>query len=269
MGRITQVQLRRLAARALRVLERHQERQPALKAFVGSLDLDAKAFIEAYDTVVSGTSARKRRREGGEESTKELVHKMRMWFAHLAKDIPTFERSAYLARPTVVDDVISDTERLLSAVEEHQNATGGALAYGDMLKEDIEAALEAVLAAYGSHANNRSEYALALKRAREMAKAFHAELVAFRHTLGSELGRSHPDYLMLRSSAKQQGDGEDDEVSDDLPLDESFEEDPAPSEGDSNDDVVSDAASTDDEGPSSAEKPSSPTLEEDSSAAAE
>lgn len=222
MATISQVTLRRLAGRSVAVLERHKDRQPALGAFVGSLDTDAHAFIEAYDAVMAGTSGRKRRSATGTSAVKELARKARMWLAHLHKDVPNFDRSEFLRAPSVSDDVINDAKRMLAVADEYEQNRAGELPYAEAMRADLEEAIAALHLADQSHTNNRSEFAQMLKTARDAAMAFHQELVAFRRTLAAEVGRKHPDYQRLRMAVAQSGsnaaeeDGEQDTVADDL-----------------------------------------------------
>ena len=104
MPSISQEKLRRLAARSIRVLNRHKEAAPAVGAYVGSLDTSAQAFVAAFDQVHSSRPARGASRSTGKEGTEHLVKTLRMWIALVDKDVPSFDRSNYLMRPVVTDD---------------------------------------------------------------------------------------------------------------------------------------------------------------------
>ena len=216
MSTISQVTLRRLAARALRVLERHKDREPAVGALVGSLDVDAKAFIAAYDAVMGGAPGRKMGRMSGDEQLDALVRKLRMWLALMAKDIPKFRRSDYLQSYTVPDDVISSAETILEAVESYNGSAKEPLAYTEQLTTDIETALGELRATVGSHNDGRAAFSELLETARTEAENFHQELIALRRTLEASVGRQHPDYRLIRNPAWSSGEAETDEIMDDL-----------------------------------------------------
>ena len=213
---VSQVTLRRLAARALRVLERHKDTEPAIGALVGSLDVDAKAFIEAYDAVMSGSPSRRLGSSSSSAPVDALVKKQRMWLALLTKDVPQFKRSEYLQNKGVADDVATSTSQLLGAVEDYNSAAAEPLPYTDELTADLEAALSELQGSVGARNTARADYSALLATARQRAEAFYRELIALRSTLSAAVGRAHPDYRLLRNPSGQTGDGESDTVADDL-----------------------------------------------------
>ncbi len=210
MPAISQEQLRRLAARSIRVLNRQKDAAPAIGAYVGSLDVEAREFIAAYDLVRTSASARRNTRASGVEETEKLVQTLRMWIAHVNKDVPSFDRGDYLLRPTVTDDVVADAERLLDVVQDHQE-TGGALTWVDAFTVDLEAALEATRATMGQHNDKRANLSEYLADAREKAEKFYEELVAFRRTIRAFLGSTHADVGLLRNRSSR-GTGEDEDL---------------------------------------------------------
>ena len=216
MPAISQVTLRRLAARALRVLERHKQREPAIGALVGSLDVDAKAFIDAYDAVMSGSPARRFGSTSGSAQIEALVKKQRMWLALLTKDVPQFKRAEYLKNTAVADDVIASAQQLLGAVEDYNATAPEPLAYAEDLSTDLETALSELQQMVGARNDARADHTELLATARRSADAFYRELIALRSTLSAAVGRSHPDYRLLRNPSGQSGDGEEDTVADDL-----------------------------------------------------
>ncbi len=225
MPSISQEKLRRLAARSIRVLNRHKDAAPAVGAYVGSLDTSAQAFVAAFDQVHSARPARGASRSSGKEGTENLVKTLRMWIALVDKDVPSFDRSNYLLRPVVTDDVVADGEQLLAVVEDYATGEGQGLSYADELRADVEAAIEAARADYVSHNANRAEFAALLSDARTKAEAFYEELVAFRRTLRAFLGSTHPDFGLLRNKAARPGASESDE--DDIGANDTVEDESA------------------------------------------
>ena len=73
MPSVSQENLRRLAARSIRVLQRHKDAEPAIGAYVGSLDVEAQEFIDAYDLVHTSAAKRRERRNNGVEETDRVV----------------------------------------------------------------------------------------------------------------------------------------------------------------------------------------------------
>ena len=205
MPSISQEKLRRLAARSIRVLNRHKEAAPAVSAYVGTLDAAAQAFIVAFDEVHSSRPSRGATRRSGKEGTEQLVKTLRMWLALVDKDVTSFDRSNYLLRPVVTDDVVADGEQLLAVVEDFATGAGDPLPYADELRTDLEAAIDAARADYVSHNASRAELASLLSDARTKAEAFYEELVAFRRTLRAFLGSTHPDFGLLRNKAARPG----------------------------------------------------------------
>ncbi len=207
MPSVSQESLRRIAARAIRVLGRHKDKTAALGAYVGTLDVEAQEFIDAYDAVRSSIPKRNARRSGGKEDTAALVQTLRMWL---------FDRTKYLIRPTVTDDVLADAERMLDSVEEYGENAGAALPYAEAMQLEVEAAVDVVRNAYTSHNSNRAELSQLLSDARKKAEAFYDELVAFRRTLRAFLGSTHPDYALIRNrhATSSSDDGGDDTIED-------------------------------------------------------
>jgi hypothetical protein len=204
-----------LAPRALRVVERRIPDHHAIKAFGATLVPTAKEFIASYDGLTQyGTKWRKEMAEG-KGAVSALTEVIRTWLPRLAVDVPHFDRSTF-ADTAVPDDVMEDAERLRDTVEDHEAlATDPAnavkpLAYATDLLGQLAPAFAAAVKEWQEAEEADRNYQQALAKTRGLAGQFQQELVAFRETLGSVVGRSDTDYQKLRTQRAATTDPEDD-----------------------------------------------------------
>jgi hypothetical protein len=210
---------RRLASRALRVLNRHKETQPAIGAYENTLSVSAAQFIAHYDKARAFEATRAKSMKGGKGATRELLMKLRGWTALVQKYIDGFDRSTYGDKHEVPDDVISDAENFLLILDEHNSTEETPLAVTDALKADLEAALEAARAEWFGAGDASSEQESLRKMVRDSGETFQGDLVSFRQTLRAFLGKTHVDYRKLRVLRATVEDEDDDAVARDLPDD--------------------------------------------------
>jgi hypothetical protein len=207
--KITQKLLRRLAPRALRVYERHADKEPGLAAFAASLVVHATAFIEHYDAVREYSSRRFLERKQGKQAIDTVVTKLRIWTPQVARDLTTIKVGDFGNNTDVPEEVIRDAKSLM---EHAQNGTvdDEPLAYADALLADLGAAVEAARAQW-SEAEAATDGMNELRaRARASAVAFERDMVAFRRALVAVIGRTHPDYRKLRIDRAPVADVDDD-----------------------------------------------------------
>lgn len=240
MATVPQWMLRRLAPRALRVLERQESREPALAAHRGRVGVSAQDFINAYDDVSTFTTSSGPSRSGRNESIEQLRRKLSGWTPLVAGDLPGFDRSEFAADETVADDLFQRVERLLKIVE-RQATDGVTLPYAENLATDLGEALAAAKEDAKVVGTSSSEEADLRAAARDAADRFHDDLISFRRTLRAHVGRSHPEYQKLRVARVRSTDADDDAMSTDL-LDEYGSQPQSPDETDTA--AIEDAADT-------------------------
>jgi len=237
MATLPQWMLRRLAPRALRVLERQEQREPALAAHRGRVGDSAQAFITAYDGVSTFVSTSGPSRSGQVESIDVLKRKLSGWTPLLVDDLAGFDRGEFAANDNVADDLFQRVDRLLKIVEA-QGAEGDVVPYAEQMVADLRAALDAAKADAKNIGASSSEEADMRAAVRETAERFHRDLIAFRRTLRAHVGRSHPEYQKLRVVRVRTTDGDDDEIAEEL-LEEFGNTPASPGESDA---VASEAA---------------------------
>jgi hypothetical protein len=215
MAGISQWKLRRLGARSVRVVGRHAATHAAIAAYQGSLVPLATNFSESYDGVKRFKTTWQREMAEGRGASAKLVKVMRAWLPRLAADIPQFDRSTF-ADTAVPDDIMEDASRMRETVEEFQDAAAAdtntlkPLSYAEQLLGELDPALAAAVKEWAEAEAADDNYKAALKQTRHLADDLHTELVKFRQTLLTVLGRSHTDYQKLRASRASASDPDDD-----------------------------------------------------------
>jgi hypothetical protein len=201
---IAMKRLRRLAPRALRVVERHQEEHSDIAHYQGTLVPAALDFIERYGTIVTNGSRAPNRTSEAHTSVNHLMTRARAWFGPLQRDLPGIE-----LRPasTVPDDVLAAVEHVLDHIE--PRIADGTLPYGEALMADLGGALEAARAEWKAAQAAMAQAQAERAELRIAANRFVDELIALRKTLRATLGSSHRDYQKLRTARASVPDADD------------------------------------------------------------
>jgi len=202
--------LRRLAPRALRVQDRHRDKEAGLAAFDHTMVISAKTLMTTYDGLRTTDSARSFERAEGLSTLKSLHLKLRVWGAHVADRVPGVDASTFGDNPDVLDDVITDAQVLVKRVEEHAAQASEPLPFKDELVADLTAAIEAASGEAGQTENVTAEVAALRVKTHEAAEAFERDLVSYRKALAAVIGRNHPDYQKLRADRARTPDEDDD-----------------------------------------------------------
>lgn len=209
--------LRRFSARCLAILARYEGTEPVLAAYMMTLGISAKRWNELYDKSLAQRGTRGLEHATGKELIAILRTKLRGWVAMLAPSIDSLDPKEYGDNPNVPEDVISDTEQLLTFVDSWEASNGAKLEFTDLMREDLQQALDAAKASWSTASNAAAARSDLTDELKQAARAFNADLVAFRRTLAAHLGTRHADYQKLRLSKAQTPDEDDDVVDDDMP----------------------------------------------------
>jgi hypothetical protein len=201
--------LRRLAPRAVRVLERRKSEAPVLAAYEPKLLPVAERFIAGYDRAAGYRSTWLRKMQEGREATAILATTVHSWLPLVADDISALNNSEFAPSP-VADDVITSAQRLLDAASEYVDAQGNPLAYREALIADVSAKLETGVEKRAEAEAADRAYQQTMAEARRTAAAFDVALQAFRKSLSRLLGRNDKDFQKLRVQRAAQRDEEDD-----------------------------------------------------------
>jgi hypothetical protein len=201
--------LRRLAPRALRVLERRKSEAPVLVAYEPKLVPLAERFIKAYDRAAGYRSTWLREMEEGRGAMAALSATVQAWVPLVVGDIANLSTSDFAVSP-VADDVINTAERLLDMVGAHVDAQGNPLAYREALVADLSARLAAGVKERSEAEAADRTYQEILAEARSAYADFSVVLQAFRKSLGAVFGRNDKDFQKLRVQRAAQRDEEDD-----------------------------------------------------------
>lgn len=214
MAATAQWKLRRLASRALRVLERRGSENASLKSFETTLAPFARDYIASYDGVKRFNATWQKELSEGHGAVASLIGAIRAWLPRLSQDLPHFDRTTF-ADTSVPDDVMEDAERLRETVEAHQELAQTPeqvkpLPYAADLLGQLEPAYAAAVKEWREAELADTQYQQALAKTRALAGQVHQELVAFRETLASVVGRRDMDYQKLRVQRASTADPEDD-----------------------------------------------------------
>lgn len=201
--------LRRLAPRALRIIDRRKGDAPVLMAYEPTLVPAAGAFMAAYDQAARAQSRRRKEMAEGQSAVQTLSVAARGWMPLLVRDVPGFD-GVSLNAAGVPDDVIEESMRVLGIIGDHVDAAGNALPYKDVAHAELDGKLAAARKELAEAEAADAEYQQALAATRTTSAVFDAELQAFRRTLEAMLGRSDKDYQKLRSQRAAQRDEDDD-----------------------------------------------------------
>lgn len=208
--------LRRLAPRALRVLERHKALDAAIAAYEHTLQPAAAAYMDTYDRLRTMNVTQAHELDQGKRAIAALANKLSSWSAQIAATgvIKGFKRTEYADTPDVPDDVMSDAESFMAVVTEQVALDPESLPYADSLIADVNATLELAKAEWKEASDVRSAWMMLVDENRNNAREFANALVGFRQTLLRTIGRKHPDYQSLRSNKIDRAVLEDGEAND-------------------------------------------------------
>lgn len=201
--------LRRLAPRALRVLERRKSEAPVLAAYEPRLVPAAQRYIAAYDRAAGYRSTWLREMAEGRGAMAVLASTVQAWVPLVTGDIANLNSSDFATSP-VADDVISAAERMLEMAGAHVDAQGSALPYREALVADVSARLAAGLKERSEAEAADRAYQQILADARDAYGELGVVLGAFRKSLGAVFGRNDKDFQKLRVQRAAQRDEDDD-----------------------------------------------------------
>lgn len=208
--------LRRLAARTLRVIERHKTAAPVVAAFEITLAPKATEFVETYDRLRLVENQRQVDVAEGHAAAKALAGKVRSWANQVSatKMIAMFDATTYGNRPGVPDDVITDANHLVESVKGKTSDGETAPAWVAPLLADLEPAIALAQKEWAEAEALKSEYTSLINKIRTCGEDFSDLLIAFRRTLRSTIGSAHPDFQSLRvvridRSAVDEEEGDD------------------------------------------------------------
>lgn len=210
MASSTLWKLRRLAPRALRVLDRHKAKSPAIAAFTDKMVPTAEAFIAAYDETGRYEPTWRKEMDEGRGAVKEVLITMRSWLPLVQRDILGFNSASFGDCPTVPDDIIEDGSRLFDLVNDYHNVQGQPLPYQKACCETLEVVLKNATKEVTEAEVADKKYQELMAQVRQTAAVFDMNLQAFRKTLAVITGRNDKDYQKLRAQKAEIADAEDD-----------------------------------------------------------
>ena len=210
MASATMWKLRRLAPRAVRVINRRVNDSRAIKAYEETLIPKAQTFMTAYDQSARYEATARSEMKEGNDAIDALLRNIRSWLPVVQRDIVGFDSSDYGDKPDVPDDVLEDAGRLYDVVDDYSDQDGKPLRYQDTCLTEFEPAIQRATKEWGEAEAADKTYQDLMSKVRTSAEAFDTELQAFRKTLASLVGRSDKDYQKLRAKKAQTLDEDDD-----------------------------------------------------------
>lgn len=218
---------RRLAARALRILERTQALDTTLTAYNTTLKPAAEAYIKSYDRLRVLTKRRATEHREGKLAIHELARSVRAWAGQIqALDVvKNLSVGDYINTPDVPDDVIADAQAFMELLNDHDEVNPETVPYIAELREDMNLRLAKAELEWSEAEVASEEWQELVETNRTAQKALNAQLIAFRRNLAAIVGTKHPAYQSLRSSRISRMDQEDGA---DIDLEAPYEGDEAP-----------------------------------------
>jgi hypothetical protein len=211
--------LRRLAARCIRVHARQKGKAAGLGVFDSTLPGYCGTYMERYDALRQLAKRRMKERREGKLSIKNLLYTLRIWAPIVARDIEEVRAGEFGENESVPDDVIRDTKAILKYAIEHRDMAGEPLPYLDTLVADITPVLEAAEKEWGEAEEAQEDYSDMRNALHEVGVKLEKDLIAYRKSLRTVVGRGHHDYQKLRVDRARAPDEDDDEVAAALPED--------------------------------------------------
>ena len=205
--------LRRLAARCLRVHERHAAAAPVIGGYTTTLVPVVSDFIAAYDRLHVLDQSRSDEIAEGHESIKKLVDKSLGWLAQVVATgaIDGIKSGDFFRHPEVPDDVLRDAKRMLDLVRQQAEKDPESVPYAAALLEDVMPTYEAAEAEWTEAEGMRREHRSQIELVRDTAEKFNQILIGFRRSLARVIGKGHPDYQALRSMKIDRSQAEEDD----------------------------------------------------------
>lgn len=189
---ISQLKLRRLAARAQQVLARHVAATPELKPLEAPVIAAAARFAELHTRLKSGQLANQELLRDAKENVALLSARMLKWAGVLAEAV----KDKFDTRHHVPDDLLVEAQRMLSVLEtgQQQGTVDFAPEAIAALAPAYEAANSAWLASQGAlEARQRLQ-----RETQEAGAVLHRKLILLRRTLRAAFGPEHRDYQKMR-----------------------------------------------------------------------
>jgi len=208
-SRLSGWKLRRLAPRALAVLERHKASDAVLLAFEPTLLSAAHRYMAVYEDERVDAPGRQASSRRHLSLVAKLYDRTQAWMVLLERDLPQFRRADYASTVKLPEEVIGAARGVLAAAGRPAEA-GAPLPYAEVLAAEL-----ADLLAQTERQTSGVEGSLVDQQARadELRTAaieLGRQLRLFRRAVKRVLGASHRDYLRLRIRAKREADVEDD-----------------------------------------------------------
>jgi len=205
---ITNIRMRLLAERTLRLLDAYKDAHAPLAAVAPIVIPLAQAYMDAYDRHINFKPVRRERVDGGRSKVRELHGLMRSWSFTLQTLVPGFTANSLKGTLSVPDSVLHDAKRLLETLRDQSEPLPSGTALPTQLAElHAAATMEWTNAQRALAEHGELETAVATAKDK-----LYAPFMNFRATLGRFLGLTHRDYQQLRVSTGRRGNQDDEEM---------------------------------------------------------
>ncbi len=200
--------LRRLAARAKRVVARRKAELPSMTDHELRLVPLADAFIAAHDDAARYRDHYDGAQIQGQRAVQALSDTMRDWLPALTHDVPGFAGPRHWDT-SMPGDVMEAAAQLLEIIHHHRNSDGSSLPYRERAALEIEERWRAAQSAWNSSRAADSHYRSQFSAMHSLAAQLEAELDALRRALARDIGTRNDDYQKLREQRATRPDIDD------------------------------------------------------------
>ena len=228
MAHINHWKLRRLARRALVVLECHRQKEVIIEAFGASLAPAASSYIDLYDALLDfGVPNRKTASNFGNndvevesqdaEQSRVLLERLRTlatkllgWTTLVKTHVPSLRQGTICTSIRSPSDIIRESRRLIRFARHSVGMDGLGLRYAKMLEADLSQAINQLQDYFNFHDRSTLQLEHMRNELELSSERLKRELAGFRRVITLVLGPQHPHAKTLRVERSAIRDAVDD-----------------------------------------------------------
>jgi hypothetical protein len=217
---VSQLKMRRLAARALRLISKYAGIDATFAALAVMLIAACQRFSAAFDN--RPTTSQNKKIAEGQQAVDRLRSTVSRWLTMLA--INASDLLGNYTNSRVPEDVIANAKRLVVDLSAPRPGTDAPLPYAEAAVDELNELIPATQEAWDEARAERAAVQELKQELRDAASELQPLLVAFRQLLLNVVGRRHVDYQTLRPSRVLETTDESDPVEEDEVGDDEAEE---------------------------------------------
>lgn len=205
---VSQLKLRRLAARAQQMLVRHAAVTPELKVLEAPVNAAVARFADLHTRVKNKQLASSVLLRDAKAKIAELSTRMLKWASVLRE---TVHETKFATSDNVPDDLLLEAKRMMEVLEAGQQ--DGTVTFAPEALAALLPAYEAANSAWIASQDALEARQRLMRELQEAARALHQKLIGMRRTMRAAFGPEHRDYQKMKvANANSSDDDEDDDI---------------------------------------------------------